>query len=268
VFSFHHLLLQHGYAFLFVYVLLVGFGLPIPADPLLLVMGAIIGDHYYAFPHSLLAAASAALIGDYFWFELGRRRGRSVLSLLCKLSIEPDTCVRKTETTFNKRGIGALFFAKFIPGMSLVSMPLAGMIGMPRLRFLLADGTGCLLWSTAYLSLGILFHRQVDLVITLLGLFGRRAGVVIAGLIGLYLAFKYFQRWRILRELRINRVTPQTVRQLLEEGCELTIVDLRHPAEVARDAFKLPGAVVLRPDELSSLAQSLSPEREIILYCT
>jgi membrane protein DedA with SNARE-associated domain len=268
VFSIRNLLLRHGYAFLFCYIFAVQVGTPIPADPLLLVMGALTGDHLYRFWPALAAAVTAAMTGDYIWYELGRRRGRRILALLCKLSLEPDNCVRRTEASFGKRGAGALLFAKFVPGMGLVSMPLAGMVGMPRWRFLLADAAGSFLWSASYLTAGWLLYRQVDAAIIYLGLFGRRAGLVVASLIGAYLAFKYFQRWRLVRELRINRITPQALRELLESGQLVTIIDLRHPAEIERDGMKLAGARIIRPDELRSRSGEIPREQEIILYCT
>src|SRR3954452_16346089 len=155
--SSHSLLLRHGYAFLFCYVFSVQAGIPIPADPLLLLMGALVGDGRYSLWLSAVAASAAALAGDTFWYELGRRRGRPVLALLFRLSIEPDTCVRNTENAFARRGAWTLLFAKFIPGMSLVSMPLAGASRMPRLRFLLVNSAGCLLWTVSYLLMGKLF---------------------------------------------------------------------------------------------------------------
>lgn len=268
MFSFRYLLLQHGYLFVFAYVLAVGIGLPIPADPLLLLMGAMVGDHRYSFIPSLAAAAVAALIGDLVWYEIGRFRGSSVLGLLCKLTLEPDTCVRKTESAFAKRGSGALLFAKFVPGMSLLSVSLAGVSKMSYGRFLLADGAGCVLWASAYLLLGRIFHHQVDDVILWLGLFGRRAGFVIGALIGLYVGVKYFERKRFVRKLRINRITPEEARELLEGGQAITIIDLRHPAEIERDGMKIAGALVLRPDELRSRSGEIPREHEIILYCT
>jgi membrane protein DedA with SNARE-associated domain/rhodanese-related sulfurtransferase len=262
------LLLQHGYWFLFLYILAVQAGVPIPADPLLLIMGALAGDRLYTITGALAVVLAASLIVDYCWYELGRRGGRSVLALICKLALEPDTCVRKTESTFSQRGAWALLFTKFVPGMGLVAMPLSGLIRMPRWRFLLADAGGTLLWSGAYLLAGFLFHRQVSAVIEALGLLGRRAGIVALALIGLYLAFKYVQRRRLLRQLRIDRITPEELRRSLDAGESLTVIDLRHPAEVEREGLKLAGAVVIRPDDLRSGAQSIPRDREIILYCT
>jgi membrane protein DedA with SNARE-associated domain len=268
VLSFRYLLLHHGYLLLSGYVLAVALGLPLPADPLLLLMGAMVGNHRYFFVASLLAAVLPALVGDILWYELGRLRGRSILGLICKLSLEPDTCVRKTEATFSKRGAGALLFAKFVPGMGLVSISLAGASKMRYWRFLLADAAGCTLWAGAYLILGRVFHREVDSLIVLLGLFGRRAGLIIFALIAVYVGAKYLQRRRFIRKLRIGRITPHQARELLASGEPITIIDLRHPAEVERDGMKIAGALVLRPDEIRSRSHEIPRDQRIILYCT
>jgi hypothetical protein len=124
------------------------------------------------------------------------------------------------------------------------------------------------LWASAYLLLGRVFHHQVDALILWLGLFGRRAGLVIAALIALYVAVKYLERERFLRKLRINRIEPQEVWDMIESGEPITIIDLRHPAEVERDGMKIAGALVLRPDELRSRSGEIPREHQIILYCT
>jgi membrane protein DedA with SNARE-associated domain len=266
--SFRSLLLRHGYAFLFCYVFAVQAGVPIPADPLLLIMGALAGDGQYSLWVSAVTAVTAALAGDAFWYELGRRRGRSVLSVVCKLSLEPDACVRKTELRFRRRGPWTLLFAKFIPGMSLVSMPLAGVIRMGRWRFLLADCTGCSIWVLSYLTLGRLFHRQIDMLVTMLGLYGRRAWVIAISLIGAYVAYKYFQRWRFLRQLRINRLSPQEALALIENDRATTVVDLRNPAEIREVGLKIAGARILQPEDLRSRSHEIPEEHEVILYCS
>jgi membrane protein DedA with SNARE-associated domain/rhodanese-related sulfurtransferase len=268
VFSFRYLLLQHGYALLFAYVLVVSVGVPIPVDPLFLLMGAMVGNHRYGFLASFFAALIPAVLGDLAWYQIGRVRGRSILSLLCKLSIEPDTCVRNTEDSFSKRGDGALLLSKFVPGMSLVSVTLAGVSKMPIGRFLWLDAAGCALWAGGYLLIGQIFYRQVDLAILWLGLMGRRAGVTVALLIALYLGFKYFQRWRFLHNLRTDRITPEGLRELLKTCDSVSIIDLRHPSEVESEGLKIPNALVVRPEDLRLRAHEIPREREVILYCT
>lgn len=267
--SFTQLLLLHGYYFVFFYVFAVGMGLPIPADPLLLVMGALVGDHHYGLAQAFFTALIPAIAADYMWYEVGRFKGSSVLRLLCRITIEPDTCVRTAESTFTKRGVSTLYFAKFVPGLSLISMPMAGIIGMSRRRFLIADSIGCTLWISAYMLTGVAFHRYVESLIVQMGFFGQRAGVIVVFLLVCFIGFKYVQRWRILRELRVNRITPLAVRDLIESAKGgLTIVDLRHPSEIERESYKIPGAVVRRPEELKMLATEVSPDQEIVLYCT
>ena len=266
--SFRYLFLQHGYSFLFAYSLGTSIGLPLPADPLFLLMGAMVGNNRYYFVPALLAAVLATLIGDLLWYELGRFKGRSILGLLCKISLEPDVCVRKAEGAFAKRGAGALIFAKFIPGMSLVSVSLAGVTKIGYWRFLLADTAGCVLWTGSYILLGRIFYRQVDSLISLLGLFGRRAGLVILILLALYTSWKYLQRRRFIRTLRVNRVHAKEVVALRDKGEPITIIDLRHPAEIEREGMKIAGAIVARPDDLRSLSHEIPENQQIILYCT
>ena len=266
--SFRSLILLHGYSFLFCYVFAVQAGVPIPSDPVVLIMGAAVGDGHYSLWLALIVSVCAALAGDLLWYETGRWKGRSVLKLLCKFALEPDTCVRKTELDFMKRGAWTLLFTKFIPGTSLVSTPLAGAIRMPRWRFLLADAAGCALWSGTYLSVGMLFHREVDKVILLLGLFGRRAGVILAMLLGAYAAWRYFQRVRFRRQLRIDRISPEEAQAMMNSDTPPMMVDLRSPAEVEKTGQKIAGAQVLRPAEIRAHFAEIPRDRAVILYCT
>jgi membrane protein DedA with SNARE-associated domain len=268
MFSFRSLVLLHGYAFLFCYIFAVQAGVPIPSDPMLLIMGASVGDRRYSFWLALVVTVSAALLGDSIWYELGRRRGRSVLKLLCRFSLEPDTCVRQTEMSYMKRGAWTLLFTKFVPGTSLLSIPLAGAIKMPRWRFLLADLAGAALWSASYLLLGALFHREVDKVVAAVGLFGRRAGFVLAFLASAFVLWRYLQRTRFRRQLRINRVSPADVYSMMNNEPPPLIVDLRSPLEIDRTGQKIAGAQVLRPSELRAHFEEIPNDRAVILYCT
>lgn len=266
--SFRTLVLQHGYVFLFCYIFAVQAGVPVPSDPVLLIMGAAVGDGRYPFALAMLVAIAAALLGDLFWYELGRLRGRSILAFLCKFALEPDTCVRKTELGFMKRGAWSLLLIKFVPGMSLISTPLAGAMRMPRWKFLLADAAGCSLWSGAYLLTGMLFRHEIDAVVIKLGLFGKRAGLILALLLAGFVAWRYFQRWRWRCELSINRVGPEELLSMIEGEEPVTIVDLRSPAEVEKTGLKVRGARVLRPAELRKHFEQLPAGNEVILYCT
>src|SRR5438105_14696174 len=137
---------RHGYALLFLWVLVEQSAIPLPSVPLLLAAGALVRAGRL---HVRLASAScviAAILADTIWFQLGRRRGRSVLRLLCRVSLEPDSCVRQTENAFLKYGMSSLLVSKFIPGLNAVAAPLAGNSRNSYWKFLLYDGAGAFIW--------------------------------------------------------------------------------------------------------------------------
>src|ERR1700736_4062587 len=153
-------LLHHGYILLLGWVFAEQLGMPVPSMPLLLAAGALAGTGHLSFFASLFCAMFAAVTADSIWYQLGRRKGIKVLQLLCKISLEPDSCVRRTEGLFAKQGARSLVFAKFVPGLGSVAPPLAGIFHMRPARFLLFDVLGALLWSSAYVGLGFVFSGQ------------------------------------------------------------------------------------------------------------
>src|SRR5260221_1673582 len=155
---------RHGYLVLIVWVFAEQIGLPIPSVPILLAAGALAGAGRMNLAASLGYCVVAALVADVLWFQLGRVRGVQGLRLLCKLSLEPDSCVRRTEGVFSKRGAAALLYAKFLPGLNTVAPPLAGVVRMRLWRFLLFDTLGAVLWAGTCLGLGYAFSGEIELL--------------------------------------------------------------------------------------------------------
>src|SRR5579864_7440168 len=153
-------LLHHGYGVLLGWVFAEQIGLPLPSLPLLLAAGALAGTHQLNFLVCLLACMVAAVVADSVWYQLGRLKGIKVLQLLCKISLEPDSCVRRTEGVFSKQGARSLLIAKFVPGLSTVTPPLAGIFHMRPQRFLLFDALGSFLWAGSILGLGYAFSGE------------------------------------------------------------------------------------------------------------
>jgi membrane protein DedA with SNARE-associated domain len=258
---------DYGYLLIFGSVFLDQAGVPIPAPPLLLAAGALAGTGELNLPLAIAAAAAGSLPSDLMWYGLGRRRGFSVLRLLCRVSIEPDSCVRRTENVFDRHGPRSLLVAKFIPGFQTAAPPLAGVFGMPLSRFLAYDGTGALLWSGSFLLLGFAFHDQLGQVLGIAEEFGGRAVALLAGCFVAYLLVKIVNRQLFLRSLRCARVTPEEARELLDSG-EVAVVDLREPIERELDPRSLPGAVNIRVDEIDSRHDEIPRDRDVILFCT
>jgi membrane protein DedA with SNARE-associated domain len=250
-------LIDHGYAVLFAWVLLEQGGLPIPAVPFLLHLGLILGT-----------ALIASLLSDVSWYGLGRRRGMGILHLLCRISLEPDSCVRQTEHLFSRRGSSALLVAKFIPGLSTVAPPLAGITRMPVVRFILFDGLGALIWIGIFVALGVLFGEQLEGLAAMLATMGAWLLAILVGGLGAYLLWKFLARQLFLRRLRVARISPEELMQKLESREEVVIVDLRHPLDFDADPVVIPGAVRWDAGDLDQGRLTLPRDREVILYCS
>src|SRR5213592_1150758 len=150
-------LIRHGQPLVFAAVLIEQLGVPIPAVPLLLAVGALSALGKFSLGVGIVVTMIACLIADAFWFYLGRYRGNRVLGFLCRISLEPDSCVRRTQNVFTRYGLRGIVVAKFLPGLSTVAPPLAGMAGVPVGQFLLFDGLGALLYGGLLLCLGYVF---------------------------------------------------------------------------------------------------------------
>ncbi|HRJ20078.1 MAG TPA: VTT domain-containing protein [Bryobacteraceae bacterium] len=257
----------HGYATVFAAVFIEQMGAPVPAVPVLLAAGAFAGLGHFSFAATLAAAFTAALLSDWLWFELGRRRGQSALQFLCRFSLEPDTCVTLTTHSFERHGPLTLLFAKFIPGLSTVAPPLAGISRMSLARFLAFDAAGALLWAAAGLGAGFLFRNQLERATLLLSQFGGWMTAALAAALAAYIALKFFRR-RQTQLQTLTRITPAELRAHLDSGEPVTIVDLRSAVQVQRSGRKIPGALVMHPADAELHLRSTPRGHHLVFYCT
>jgi membrane protein DedA with SNARE-associated domain len=261
-------LLRHGYLLLFAFVAAEQIGLPIPAVPPLMAMGALIGRGRFDFTSTLVLAAVAATLSDLLWYQLGRKRGGSVLALVCRLSLEPDSCVRLTRSSFARYGPRSLLLSKFIPGFSTAAPPLAGLSRISMWRFLLWDFGGSVVWAGSYLLIGLLFSEELERAAEGALRFGSWALLAMAAGLAIYIGYKYYQRRRFLNDMRVARITPGELKRRMDAGEDLMIVDLRLTQELEEGKVTLPGALRMSPDELESRHDEIPRGREIVLYCS
>jgi membrane protein DedA with SNARE-associated domain len=264
----HHpmeFLLRHGYPLLFAMVLAEQLGAPIPSGPILLAMGALIGTGKYSWTEALSLSVAACLFADGVWYGIGRRRGSSVLKLLCRISLEPDSCVSSTRYWFKRLGGWALVIAKFVPGLSTVAPPMAGLSKMPWWKFLGADGLGGLLWAGAFLVLGHIFRTQLEDVAAYAARLGGGLIVLLVGAATLWIGWKYYQRRKFIKGLRIARIRPEELKDRL---LDVVIIDLRTAEEFAAEGAKIPGALWFDRKELEERHSEIPRDRDVILYCT
>jgi len=259
---------RHGYAVVFGWVLIEQLGLPIPAVPILLAGGALAGVGKLDLGVALAVATVASVVSDVAWYAIGRLRGGSVLSLLCRIALEPDSCVRRTHETFATHGARSLLVAKFVPGLNTAAPPLAGVIGMPFGRFLLFTGLGGVAWAGVFLGLGYAFSGQLERVATHTARFGTWVAALIVGGLAAYVAWKWIARRRFLRRLRIARILPEDLKARLDAGETPLIVDLRHALDFEAEPTIIPGALHMTTEELEARHLEIPRDREIVLYCT
>jgi len=260
-------LLDHEEALLFWFVFVEQLGVPVPALPLLIAAGALAGVGKMS-PLAAIGLPIAASLGpDLLWYWLGRLRGGKILGVLCRISLEPDSCVRKTENMFVRHGARSLLVAKFVPGFSTVAPPLAGIVGMSMSRFLLYDGLGALMWAGSCVVLGYLFSSQLEQLAMSLAQTGGLLAVILVGGLATFVGVKFYQRQKFLRGLRMARITVDELKQKLDAGESLTIVDVRHAMDLEASPHVIPGALHMSLEEIDRRHHEIPRDRDIVLYC-
>ncbi len=263
-----HLVTHYGTPLVWLNVFLEQIGAPIPAVPTLVIAGALSRDGKMSSTLIVAGSVVSSLLADWIWFLLGRRLGYRVLKTLCRISLSPDSCVRETESRFERWGMRSLLIAKFIPGFSTVAPPLAGASKRSTLEFLIYDAAGAFLWAGLAVAAGRIFHRAIDRLLTSLEQLGSWAVVVVGALVLVFGLIKWWQRFRFLRRLRLARVTPEEVKEMLDSGAAPLIIDVRTASAQRRDPRHLPFAIVVPTGDLPERLAGIPRDREIILYCT
>lgn len=260
-------LVEYGEIVLVAVVFAEQIGLPLPAIPVLLAAGALAGVGKMNLAVAVSLSVIACFAGDLVWYELGRHRGRQALNLLCRISLEPDSCVRRTETFFSRHGLRALVMAKFIPGLSTITPALAGLFGVSGKRFLLYNGLGALLWTVAFVGPGYLFSNQLEAIAAQAARLGLSLVVILGAGLAAYIAYKFVHRQRLLRELRIARISAGELKRLMDDGQEVLVVDLRGALDHEADPFTIPGALRMTAEELEHRHHEIPRHRDVILFC-
>jgi membrane protein DedA with SNARE-associated domain/rhodanese-related sulfurtransferase len=258
-------LIKHGYVVIFVAVFIEQIGLPIPSGPVLLAAGALVGFQRLSLVPVLALAIAASLICDSLWFCLGRLRGNSVLTFVCRVSIEPDTCVSKTHSAYVRYGPESLILSKFLPWIGTLGPPMAGMFNLAIWKFLLLDAVGALVWAGAYIAGGWVFRRQLEDLAAALSRFGVWLGVALGAALVAYVGSKVVRRRRLYHALRTHRITPLDLKRRMDAGEPLIVVDLR--ADFERGDGCIPGALAVAYDDLDSLLPKIG-KSEVVFYCS
>ena len=213
-----------------------------------------------------LVGALAAVIADTLWYLAGRRYGTRVLRALCRVTLSPDSCVRQTEAIFDRFGPASMLFAKFVPGFASVSTALAGAMGLRYWKFVLFDLLGALLWVGLAVALGHLFREAVAEMLETLASLGKWGLLLIAAALVAWIAAKWWKRFLFIRQLRMDRVTVDELKAMLDTQEVGMILDVRSALTQAASG-RIPGA---RPIEMARIAEGLAGipiDGEVVVYC-
>lgn len=262
------LLAQHGLALVFANVVLTQLGVPLPAVPLLAVAGALVAEQQLALLPLLAVTVAGSFLGDTLWYWAGRRHGYSILRTLCRIAIEPDSCVKQTENAFLRWGPASLLVAKYVPGFATIAPPLAGTMRLAFPRFALLSAVGALFWAAAPIALGMWFHSEIDWALQQLEQLGGRAVALVLLTLAIYIGVKVAQRYLLIRFLRSVRVSVEELKEMLQREVRPLILDARSALARSLDPRIIPGAIAVDIDDPAVALPALGDDGEIVVYCS
>ncbi|PMS17279.1 hypothetical protein C0Z18_20885 [Trinickia dabaoshanensis] len=268
----HDLVARYGPALVFVNALAAALGMPVPAMPTLVLFGAMATLHPTSigvqFVPVLALAVIASVIGDSVWFFAGRRYGGATLKTLCRLSLSRDTCVKKTERFFGRWGVRVLTVSKLVPGLSLLSVPMAGALGTPYRAFVAHDGIGALIWASLGLGMGALVSHQIDWFFAAMGQLGHASIFVIAALLAAYAAYRWIRRHALMNKLSDARINVDELYELMLREPAPVILDIRSDEKRLLDPYVIPGTRFADDRKLDEVISAYLPNQKIVVYCS
>jgi membrane protein DedA with SNARE-associated domain len=261
---------RHGYVLIFAILFAESVGLPFPAAIALVTAGAAVASHTLYGPGVLFAAMVALVLGDIVQFWLGRYSGWALLGFLCRVSMNPETCILRSAESFYKRGKMTLLISKFIPGVNTMAAPLAGSMKMRFGQFLQLDFAGSLLYSVTYLTVGYLSRDFLAAILRGFHVAGRAMEMVVIAALIVYATYRIaqfvrYKKYRIMPRVQVEELA---ARLASDKGCQVQIVDVRSHGYYNIGAERIKGSIRIEPNNLDEEIKNLSKDKDIYLYCT
>ncbi len=261
-------LTTYGYLVIFAWVFLDQAALPLPSMPLLIAAGTLVATGSLDLTGVIATASIAAMLADVLWYQLGKRGGATAISYVCKLSLEPDSCVTTTRNAFGRFGPVTIVIAKYLPGVQTLAPASAGFVGAPFLGFLLLDLIGTLLYVLPFVLGGYLFQPQLLAGLHALGDISGGLGIALLAGVVSYIGFKAAQWVVFFRGHRLRRLTVEELHQKRESGEQLTVIDLRQRLDYEFQPVVIPGALRIPITEIPKRRGEVPDEFDVALVCT
>ena len=258
-------IVRFGGAGLFLFAFVEMIGAPFPAFAVFVLAGALAAAGTGSVAGAVAGAVLGAIAADLIWYGAGRWRGRALLATLCRVTLNPDACVERTESGFRRRPTATLLFAKFLPGVNTLVPPLAGVASLPFPRFLLLDLLGTLLWAVAGVGLGWIFGAGMASRAS--AIHGVLGWLILVG-VAAYFAWQVGYRLYLTHRFSVPRLTPEELHRRMSEGDGVLLLDLRNDAAYGGSSLMIAGAVRVRPATFHRYVHELPRDRELVFYCT
>jgi membrane protein DedA with SNARE-associated domain len=261
---------HHGYILIFLIVFLEAIGLPVPAALALLAGGAAAASGVLRAPTALLLAVVGMLLGDSLLYVLGSHMGWGLLGFLCRVSVNPETCILRSAESFYKRGRATLLIAKFIPGVNTMAPPLAGSMKMPFGQFLGLDLAGASFYAIVYGGIGFLFRDFVATITRGFQAAGHAAEIVAILALIAFIAYRVllYSKHRVYRVVPRVQVIELAKKLQSEESGKILLVDVRSHGYYDSGAARIRGSIRIEPNNLSQEVKKLPRDKDVYLYCT
>jgi membrane protein DedA with SNARE-associated domain len=264
------LIVHHGYVVIFVIVLAEALGFPVPAALALVAGGAAVAAGALRGPAAALVAVTAMLMGDCLLYVLGRHMGWRLLGFLCRVAVDPETCILRSAESFYKRGRATLVVAKFIPGINSMAPPLAGSMKMPFAQFLALDFLGANAYAFAYGTAGFIFRDFFAPIARGFRAAGHAMEIAVVVAVTALIGYRCWLYWkhRVYRVVPRVQVTELAVRLQSEYAEKILLADVRSHGYYDPGAARIRGSIRLEPNNLSQEIKILPKDKDIYLYCT
>ena len=259
-----------GYLGLFLWIFGEQLGLPIPGLPVLIAAGSIISTGRLSLLPCIGLILLASVSADLLWYYIGRAKGVHILHFICRISWKPNTCIATTKGVFMRFGAQTLLFAKFVPGLNTLAPPLAGSAGITLRRFLIYDTIGAAIWGILPLLAGMGLRKAIPSTAVLVAdIRGHLPAIGIALLLA-FIGWRFVRRRIYLRQLHdeLERgVTIDELREMIDRGDDLVLLDIRHPINFGFHPVLIPQAMRIGYHEIEARLPEIPLDKPLIAYC-
>jgi membrane protein DedA with SNARE-associated domain/rhodanese-related sulfurtransferase len=264
------LIVHHGYIVICLVVFAEAIGVPVPGALALVAGGAAVASGRLYGPAAALFAVIAMLLADSLLYFLGSYTGWTILKFMCRISIDPETCVLRAAESFYKRGRPTLLIAKFIPGVSTLAAPLAGSMKMPFFQFMGLDFLGVTAYALVYGAVGFIFRDFVASIINGFRAAGHAVEMVIIVAVFAFIAYRLSLFWKHRGDRVVPRVQVAALAAKLkaEGAAKIVLADVRSHGYYSAGAVRIPGAIRIEPNNLSTEIKTFPRNKDMYLYCT